>query len=51
LRLRSIGWLASQVLAGISAFAATNSDDILVLMVFFAQVSDRLRPYHITGLK
>lgn len=35
------------VLTGITSFAATNIDDILVLMVFFAQVDDRLRPHHI----
>lgn len=34
-------------LTGVTAFAATNIDDIVVLMVFFSQVSDRFRPRHI----
>lgn len=40
-------WFVNAVLAGITSFVATNIDDILVLMVFFTQVNDRLRPHHI----
>ena len=35
------------ILQGIAAFAATNLDDIVVLMVFFAQVNANLRPWQI----
>lgn len=35
------------LLQGITAFVATNLDDIVVLMVFFAQVNTRLRPWQI----
>lgn len=34
-------------LQGITAFVATNLDDIVVLMVFFAQVNAKLRPWQI----
>jgi cadmium resistance transport/sequestration family protein len=37
------------VLTGISAFAATNIDDILILMLFFAQVGSTFRPRHIVA--
>lgn len=42
-----MGWLINAVMAGITAFAATNLDDILVLMVFFTQVNEQFRPRHI----
>jgi cadmium resistance transport/sequestration family protein len=35
------------VLQGIIAFVATNLDDIVVLMVFFAQVNAKFRPWQI----
>ncbi len=35
------------ILQGITAFIATNLDDIVVLMVFFAQVNASLRPWQI----
>lgn len=35
------------MLAGISAFAATNVDDIVILMLFFARANSILRPRHI----
>jgi cadmium resistance transport/sequestration family protein len=35
------------ILQGITAFVATNLDDMVVLMVFFAQVNARLRPWQI----
>ena len=34
-----MGWLLQTVISAISAFAATNLDDILILMFFFAQVN------------
>jgi cadmium resistance transport/sequestration family protein len=35
------------IATAITTFAATNLDDILVLMLFFGQVDQRLRPKHI----
>ncbi len=35
------------ILQGITAFVVTNLDDIMVLMVYFAQVNARLRPWQI----
>ncbi|MGI0487828.1 cadmium resistance transporter [Pantanalinema rosaneae CENA516] len=40
-------WFVSALITGITSFVATNIDDIVILMVFFAQVNDRLRPQHI----
>jgi cadmium resistance transport/sequestration family protein len=42
-----MSWLFAVIIAGISSFVATNIDDIILLMLFFSQVSDRLRPRHI----
>lgn len=42
-----MGWFVSALITGFTAFAATNIDDILVLMVFFAQVNQGFRPRHI----
>ena len=39
--------LLGAVITGAIAFAATNIDDIVILMLFFAQVSDYFRPRHI----
>jgi cadmium resistance transport/sequestration family protein len=39
--------LIQAMLTGISAFAATNIDDIVILMLFFAQVGSTFRPRHI----
>ncbi|MBD1843466.1 cadmium resistance transporter [Cyanobacteria bacterium FACHB-63] len=35
------------ITTSIAAFAATNLDDILILMLFFARVDHKLRPKHI----
>ena len=35
------------IAAGFTAFVATNIDDIVILMVFFSQVSLQFRPWHI----
>ncbi len=40
-------WLAGTIIAGITAFAATNIDDIVILMLFFAQVNTTFRRRHI----
>ena len=40
-------WLARAIIAGITSFAATNIDDIVILMLFFAQVNSSFRPKHI----
>jgi cadmium resistance transport/sequestration family protein len=42
-------WFVSAFIAGITAFVATNIDDIVILMLFFAQVNDRFRPRHIVA--
>lgn len=42
-----MAWLAGVIIAGITSFAATNIDDILVLIIFFAQVNATLRRRHI----
>lgn len=39
--------LAGAIVAGATSFAATNIDDILILMLFFAQVSPTFRRRHI----
>ena len=42
-------WLLTTVITGAVTFAATNVDDIFVLMLFFSQVNSRLRPRHIVA--
>jgi cadmium resistance transport/sequestration family protein len=42
-----MSWLAGAIIAGITAFAATNLDDIVILMLFFTQVNATFRPRHI----
>jgi cadmium resistance transport/sequestration family protein len=44
-----MAWVTSTLITGVAAFIATNIDDILILMVFFVQVSDRFRPRHIVA--
>jgi cadmium resistance transport/sequestration family protein len=39
--------LVHAIFAGIAAFAATNFDDLVVLMLFFARTNDRFRPQQI----
>jgi cadmium resistance transport/sequestration family protein len=39
--------LLGAVIAAVTAFAATNIDDIVILMLFFTQVSNNFRPRHI----
>jgi cadmium resistance transport/sequestration family protein len=43
----AIDWLLAPIISGLSAFVATNLDDILVLMLFFRQVNDTFRHRHI----
>ena len=40
-------WLVTAIIAGITSFVATNIDDIVILMLFFAQVNSSFRPKHI----
>lgn len=40
-------WIAAAIMAGVTSFAATNIDDIAILMLFFAQVNVTFRPRHI----
>lgn len=42
-----MNWLARSLITAITAFAATNLDDLVILMLFFAQVNSRFRPRHI----
>jgi cadmium resistance transport/sequestration family protein len=42
-----MNWLAGAIIAGITSFAATNIDDIVILMLFFAQVNASFRPRQI----
>jgi cadmium resistance transport/sequestration family protein len=41
--------LLSAILVGITSFVATNLDDIVVLLLFFSQVSATFRRRHIVG--
>jgi cadmium resistance transport/sequestration family protein len=43
----SMSWFFTALATGITSFAATNIDDIVILMLFFSQVSDTFRPRHI----
>lgn len=40
-------WFLTVAIASISSFVATNIDDIIILMLFFSRVDDKLRPRHI----
>ncbi|MEG4272127.1 MULTISPECIES: cadmium resistance transporter [unclassified Microcoleus] len=42
-----MNWIAAAIIAGITSFAATNIDDMVLSMLFFAQVNDSFRPRHI----
>jgi len=42
-----MSWFAAAIITGITSFAATNIDDIVILMLFFAQVTSTFRPRHI----
>ncbi|MCY7321123.1 MAG: cadmium resistance transporter [Phormidesmis sp. CAN_BIN36] len=42
-----MSWLTNTIAAGISAFVATNLDDVVILMLFFAQTNSTFRPKHI----
>jgi cadmium resistance transport/sequestration family protein len=41
--------LFSAILVGITSFVATNLDDIVILLIFFSQVSPTFRRGHIVG--
>ncbi|HEY9906198.1 MAG TPA: cadmium resistance transporter [Thermosynechococcaceae cyanobacterium] len=41
--------LTQALVTGLTSFAATNIDDIVILMLFFAQVSPTFRPKHIVA--
>lgn len=42
-----MSWFAQAIITGFTSFAATNIDDIVILMLFFSQVNATLRPKHI----
>ncbi|MBD1865093.1 MULTISPECIES: cadmium resistance transporter [Trichocoleus] len=42
-----MNWFGRAVITGVTAFAATNIDDIVILMLFFSQVNANFRPKHI----
>lgn len=37
------------ILEGVTAFVATNVDDLIILLLFFAQVNATFRPHHIVS--
>jgi cadmium resistance transport/sequestration family protein len=42
-----MNWFFTVLATGITVFAVTNIDDIVILMLFFSQVNDTFRPRHI----
>lgn len=42
-----MSWIAAAIIAGITSFAATNIDDLVISILFFAQVNDTFRPRQI----
>ncbi|HEY9846190.1 MAG TPA: cadmium resistance transporter, partial [Candidatus Caenarcaniphilales bacterium] len=42
-----MNWLAVSIITAITAFVATNVDDLVILMLFFAQVNATFQPRHI----
>ncbi|MCL1466945.1 cadmium resistance transporter [Argonema galeatum] len=42
-----MNWLVKAIITGITSFAATNIDDVVILMLFFAQVDATFRRRHI----
>jgi cadmium resistance transport/sequestration family protein len=42
-----MNWIAAAIIAGITSFAATNIDDMVISRLFFAQVNHAFRPRHI----
>lgn len=40
-------WFVRALVTGVTCFAATNVDDIILLMMFFSQVNSGFRPRHI----
>jgi cadmium resistance transport/sequestration family protein len=42
-----MSWFVAAIIAGVTSFVATNIDDIVILMLFFAQVNATFRPRHI----
>lgn len=42
-----MSWIAAAMISAITSFAATNIDDFVILMLFFAQVNSTFRPRHI----
>lgn len=44
-----MSWFAQAIIAGVTSFVATNIDDIVSLMLFFAQVNTTFRIRHIVA--
>ena len=42
-----MSWFAAAIITGVTSFAATNIDDMVISMLFFAQVNATFRPRHI----
>jgi cadmium resistance protein CadD (predicted permease) len=42
-----MSWFAAAIIAGVISFVATNIDDIVILMLFFAQINASFRARHI----
>ena len=44
-----MNWLVTAIITGTTSFAATNIDDIVILMLFYAQVNVTFRSSHIVA--
>ncbi len=44
-----MNWLVTAIITGTTSFAATNIDDIVILMLFYAQVNVTFRKRHIVA--
>ena len=42
-----MSWFAAAIITGVTSFAATNIDNMVISMLFFAQVNATFRPRHI----
>ncbi|OLP17585.1 transporter [Leptolyngbya sp. 'hensonii'] len=44
-----MGQFFSTLIAGVTAFVATNLDDLVILLLFFARINSTFRPHHIVS--
>lgn len=43
-----MNWLITTLITGVTVFAATNIDDLVILTIFFSQVNPTFHQRHIT---